>query len=187
VLSLGWQIDNKQNISIGVSCHYYLCLMPCEIKVEVVHEVDFLQVVNTTLYTTTMDFSNYFSLKNHNSHIHPCFLFFCFSQNYSLLIANVRKILNMTFTRSTPTTLLIWFIMDSSSLMEEWNTLVSPVSKQRRNAWNVYKSTEEMCQGNTLHCSSYAVTINNNWIKGFPEVVLPLKTHTTCRVLLVNP
>jgi hypothetical protein len=32
-------------------------------------------------------------------------------QNYFFLIANVRKILNMTFTRFTPTILLIWFIL----------------------------------------------------------------------------
>jgi hypothetical protein len=31
--------------------------MPCGIKVEVVQGIDFLQVVNTTLYATTMDFS----------------------------------------------------------------------------------------------------------------------------------
>jgi hypothetical protein len=31
--------------------------MPCGIKVEVAQGIDFLQVVNTTLYATTMDFS----------------------------------------------------------------------------------------------------------------------------------
>jgi hypothetical protein len=31
--------------------------MPYEIKMEVILEVEFLQVVNTTIYATTMDFS----------------------------------------------------------------------------------------------------------------------------------
>jgi hypothetical protein len=34
--------------------------MPCGIKVEVVHGIDFLQVVNTILYATTMDFKKLF-------------------------------------------------------------------------------------------------------------------------------
>jgi hypothetical protein len=50
------------------------------IKVEVVHGVDFLQVVNTTPYTTTMDFSNTFSLENCNSHTHTFFSFFFFAK-----------------------------------------------------------------------------------------------------------
>jgi hypothetical protein len=53
--------------------------MPCGIKVEVAHGIDFLQVVNNTLYATTMGFSKYSSLKNHNSHIHSCFFFFFFA------------------------------------------------------------------------------------------------------------
>jgi hypothetical protein len=44
--------------------------------VEVAQEKDFLQVVNTTLCTTTMDFSNDSSLKIHKSHIHTCFYIF---------------------------------------------------------------------------------------------------------------
>jgi hypothetical protein len=81
-----------------------------------VHGIDFLQVVNTTLYATTMDFSNNSFLKNHNSHIHICFSFCFFMQNYLFIIANVRKILNMTISRFIPTILLIWFIMGSSTL-----------------------------------------------------------------------
>jgi hypothetical protein len=37
--------------------------MPCEIRVEVVQGKDFLQVVNKTLYTAGVDFSNGSSLK----------------------------------------------------------------------------------------------------------------------------
>jgi hypothetical protein len=59
--------------------------VPCEIRVEVVKGIDFLQVVNTTLYATTMNFSNNSSLKNNNSHIHTFLLFFCFSK---LFISN---------------------------------------------------------------------------------------------------
>jgi hypothetical protein len=44
-----------------------------------VQGIDFLQVVNTTLYATTMDFSNDSFLKNHNSHTHTCFSFFFFT------------------------------------------------------------------------------------------------------------
>jgi hypothetical protein len=80
--------------------------MPCRIKVEVTHGIDFLQVVNTTFYATTMDFSKDSSLKNHNPYIHTCFSF-SFLQNYLFLIANVRKILNINFSRFTPTALLI--------------------------------------------------------------------------------
>jgi hypothetical protein len=40
---------------------------------EVAQGIDFLQVVNRTLYATTMDYSNDSSLKIHNSHIHTCF------------------------------------------------------------------------------------------------------------------
>jgi hypothetical protein len=47
--------------------------MPCLILVEVAQGIDFLQVVNTTLYATTMDYSNDSSLKIHNSNIHICF------------------------------------------------------------------------------------------------------------------
>jgi hypothetical protein len=59
--------------------------MPCEIRVEVVQGIDFLQVVNTTLYATTMDFSNDSSLKNHNSYIHTDFSFLSFAK---LFISN---------------------------------------------------------------------------------------------------
>jgi hypothetical protein len=52
---------------------------------EVVYGINFLQVVNTTFYTTTMDFSDNFSLKNHNSHIRPCSPFFIFTK---LFISN---------------------------------------------------------------------------------------------------
>jgi hypothetical protein len=55
--------------------------MPCGIKVEVAQGIDFLQVVNTNVYATTMDFSKDSSLKNHNSYIHT-FFFFSFLQNY---------------------------------------------------------------------------------------------------------
>jgi hypothetical protein len=89
--------------------------MPYEFKVEVAHGIDFLQVVNTTLYATTMDFSKDSSLKNHNSHIHTCF-YLILLQNYLFLIANVRKILNMNFSRFTPPVLLICSIMRSSTL-----------------------------------------------------------------------
>jgi hypothetical protein len=44
-----------------------------------VQGIDFLQVVNTTFYATTMDFSNNSSLKNHNSYIHILFSFFFFA------------------------------------------------------------------------------------------------------------
>jgi hypothetical protein len=84
--------------------------MPCGIKVEVAQGIDFLQVVNTTFYATTMDFSKDSSLKNHNSHIHTCFSFF-FLQYYLFLIANARKIPNMSFTRFTHVVLLISSIM----------------------------------------------------------------------------
>jgi hypothetical protein len=40
--------------------------MPCEIRVEVVYEVDFLQVLNTTLHATTMDVS----LIGHRKHMY---------------------------------------------------------------------------------------------------------------------
>jgi hypothetical protein len=83
--------------------------------VEVAHEIDFFQVVNTTFYATIMDFSKDSSLKNHNTHMHTFFLF-SFLQNYLFLIANVRKIPNMTFTRFTPIALLILSIMGSSTL-----------------------------------------------------------------------
>jgi hypothetical protein len=53
--------------------------MQCEIKVEVAQGIDFLQVVITTFYATTMDFSKDSSLKNHNSHIHTYFSFFFFA------------------------------------------------------------------------------------------------------------
>jgi hypothetical protein len=33
-------------VNIGVSSHCYPCFMPCEIRVEVVQGIDFLQVVN---------------------------------------------------------------------------------------------------------------------------------------------
>jgi hypothetical protein len=68
--------------------------MPCEIKVEVVQGIDFLQVVNITLYATTMNFSN----------------------NSSLKIITLTNILLFTFSRFTPTALLIWFIMVFSTL-----------------------------------------------------------------------
>jgi hypothetical protein len=42
---------------------------------------------------------------------------FSFLQNYLFLIANVRKILNMNLSRFTPTVFLIWFIMNSSTLI----------------------------------------------------------------------
>jgi hypothetical protein len=64
--------------------------MPCGIKVDVAHGIDFLHVVNTTFYATIVDFSKYYSLKNHNSYI-LFFLFFLFMQNYLFLIANIRK------------------------------------------------------------------------------------------------
>jgi hypothetical protein len=102
-------------VNIRVSSHCYSCLMPCGIRVEIIHGVDFLQVVNTISYATTMDFSNVFSLENHNSHIHTCF-FFSFLQSYLFLIANERGILNMTFTKVTLAILLIWFILGSSNL-----------------------------------------------------------------------
>jgi hypothetical protein len=47
--------------------------MPCGIMVEVAQGIDFLQVVNTTLHATTMDYSNDSSLKIYNSHTHTCF------------------------------------------------------------------------------------------------------------------
>jgi hypothetical protein len=50
--------------------------MPCRIKVEVVEEKDFLQVVYTTLYATTMDYSNDSSLIIYKSHIHVFFNIF---------------------------------------------------------------------------------------------------------------
>jgi hypothetical protein len=50
--------------------------MPCRILVGVAQGINFLQVVNTTLYATTMDNSNDSSLKIHNSHIHTCFYIF---------------------------------------------------------------------------------------------------------------
>jgi hypothetical protein len=90
--------------------------MPCGFKVEVVQGVDFLQVVNTTLYATTIDFLKDYSLKNHNSHMHTCFFLFSFRQYYLFLIVNIRKIPNMTFTRFPPTILLILSIMDFSTL-----------------------------------------------------------------------
>jgi hypothetical protein len=82
--------------------------MPCGIKVEVAQGIDFFQVTNTTFYATTMDFSKDSSLKNHNSYI--------FLQYYLFLIANIRKIPNMTFTRITLVVLLISSIMGSSTL-----------------------------------------------------------------------
>jgi hypothetical protein len=91
--------------------------MPYEFKVEVAHGIDFLQVVNTTLYETTMDFSKDSSLKNHDSDLHTYFSF-SFLQYYLFLIANVRKIPNMTFTRFSPAVLLIWSIMGSSTLLD---------------------------------------------------------------------
>jgi hypothetical protein len=73
--------------------------MPCGIKMEVVHRVHFLKVVNTTFHATTMSFSNDFSLENHNSHVYTLFFDF-FVQNHFFLIANV-KIISMTFARLT--------------------------------------------------------------------------------------
>jgi hypothetical protein len=81
--------------------------------VEVAQGIDFFQVTNTTFYATTMDFSKDSSLKNHNSYIHT---FFFFLQYYLFLIANIRKIPNMTFTRITLVVLLISSIMGSSTL-----------------------------------------------------------------------
>jgi hypothetical protein len=84
--------------------------MPFGIKVEEAQGIYFLQVVNTTFYATTMDFSKDSSLKNHNFHIHICFSS-SFLQYYLFLIANVRKIPNMTSTRFTHAVLLISSIM----------------------------------------------------------------------------
>jgi hypothetical protein len=53
--------------------------------VEVAEGIDFLQVVNTTFYATTMDFSKDSSMKNHNCHIHIYFSFFFFAK---LFISN---------------------------------------------------------------------------------------------------
>jgi hypothetical protein len=88
--------------------------MPCGIKVEVSQGIDFLQVVNTTFYATTMDFSKDSSLKNHNSHI--LVFLFSFLQYYLFLIANVRKTPNMNFSRFTLFVLLLSSIMGSSTL-----------------------------------------------------------------------
>jgi hypothetical protein len=66
--------------------------------VEVVHEAHFLQVVNTTLYATTMDFSNYF-LKNHNSHIHTCFsLFYRIIGSQLLILENTKHDFQKVYT-----------------------------------------------------------------------------------------
>jgi hypothetical protein len=92
--------------------------MPYEIKVEVAQRIDFLQIVTTTLYATTMNFSKDSSLKNHNSYItYILFFLFSFLQYYLFLVANIRKISNMTFTRFTPAVLLISSIMGSSTLL----------------------------------------------------------------------
>jgi hypothetical protein len=72
-------------VKIGVSFHYYSWLVLCGIKVEVAQGINFLQVVNITLYATTMDFSNYLTLKNHNSHMHTYFSFLFFTK---LFISN---------------------------------------------------------------------------------------------------
>jgi predicted nucleic-acid-binding Zn-ribbon protein len=71
--------------------------MPCGIKMEVVQGINFLQVVNTTLYAITMEFSNNFSLENHNFYILTSSSS-SFLELFYKKIANVRKILNMTFT-----------------------------------------------------------------------------------------
>jgi hypothetical protein len=39
-----------------------------------------------------------------------------FILNYLILITNIRNIVNLTFTRYTPTTLPIWFVLGSSTL-----------------------------------------------------------------------
>ena len=111
VLLFCWQLDNNQCINIGVSFYYYPWHMPCGIKVEGAHGIDFLQVVNTTFYATSMDFSKNSSLKNHNPHTYTCFVFCFFLQYYLFLTANLRKIPNMTFTRFAPTILFILSIM----------------------------------------------------------------------------
>jgi hypothetical protein len=82
--------------------------MPCGIKMEVVQGINFLQVVNTTLYAITMEFSNNFSLENHNFYILTSSSS-SFLELFYKKIANVRKILNMTFTWFT-------FILGSSTL-----------------------------------------------------------------------
>jgi hypothetical protein len=66
-------------VNIGVLSHYYPYIIPCEIRVEVVQGIDLLQLVNTTLFATTMDFSKDSSLKNHNTHIHTCYSFSFFA------------------------------------------------------------------------------------------------------------
>jgi hypothetical protein len=62
-----------------------------------------------------MDFSKDFSLKNHNSHIYTYFYFY-FLQYYLFLIANIRKMPNITFARFTPVVLLILSITGSSKI-----------------------------------------------------------------------
>ena len=57
VLSLGWQVNNTLSIGIRVPSHYYLCLISCGIRVKVIQGIDALYAT-TTLYATTMNFSN---------------------------------------------------------------------------------------------------------------------------------
>jgi hypothetical protein len=63
-------------------------------------------------------FKGFLFEKSYHSYIYSLFFLF-FLQYYLFLIANVRKIPNMTFTRFTSALLLISSIVDSSTLLQE--------------------------------------------------------------------
>jgi hypothetical protein len=66
--------------ALTLEYHFFIIRDSCHVESrwEVAQGIDFLQVVNTTFYTTTMGFFNNSSLENHNSHIYTFSSFFFF-------------------------------------------------------------------------------------------------------------